>query len=310
MRVVFAGTPGNAAATLGRLVQLHEVVGVISRPDAPRGRSSRLVESEVSAAAESALGLELVKPKSLKEAGIVEWVRELQPDIGVVVAYGGLIPPELLEIPVFGWVNVHYSILPRWRGAAPVQRAILAGDEVTGVTVFGLVDELDAGPVYTVSELQITGQTAGELLDELTPLGAQALMRALYGIDNRALSPLPQADEGVTYAQKLTVAEGEIDWRAPAEVIERQVRAYNPAPLAWTTLYPGGDPAGERLQVLAAQPTDVELPPGEVRPQKRRTLVGTGTQALELARVRPAGRKEMAGADWGRGLRGDGWRVG
>lgn len=301
MRLVFAGTPQVAADTLARLISdsAHEVVAVLTRPDAPQGRSSRLVPSPVAHVA-LANGIEVLRPERASDPALAERIAQLAPDCCPVVAYGALLPSSLLRLPAHGWVNVHYSLLPRWRGAAPVQRAILAGDETTGVTVQEVVKELDAGPVLATAEYRLGElETAGEALAALTGIGAQALVDTLDAIAAGTAAATPQPDDGITLAPKLTVADARIDWTHPAVELGRQIRANNPSPMAWAEL------DGERFRVLLARPVDGSgLGPGEVRAEKRRVVVGTGSGDLELLQVQPSGRKALAGADWGRGLHG------
>ncbi|MCC6495312.1 MAG: methionyl-tRNA formyltransferase [Propionibacteriaceae bacterium] len=303
MRLVFAGTPQVAADTLARLLERgnHEVAAVITRPDAPQGRSSRAVPSPVAQLA-AEHDIEVLRPARPGDPALAARLGELAPDCCPVVAYGGLIPRTLLAVPPNGWVNVHFSLLPRWRGAAPVQHAILAGDPVTGVTVFELVEGLDAGPVLATSEYVLgAAETTGEALAALQELGAGLLATTLDRLAAGTVTALPQPEAGITLAPKLTVAGARIDWTRPALEISRQVRANNPSPVAWTEL------AGERLRVLLAVPADGEdLSPGELRAGKRSVLVGTGAGLLELLQVQPAGKRVVAAADWGRGLRGPG----
>jgi methionyl-tRNA formyltransferase len=282
----------------------HEIVGVVTRPDAPKGRSRRLAPSQVAEVA-SEHGLELARPVSLRDTDFREWLSARRPDVCAVVAYGALVPEDLLALPGHGWVNVHYSLLPRWRGAAPVQRAILAGDAETGVSVFQLAVELDSGPVYAQRALPVAGRNTGELLDVLTGLGAETLAETLDGIESGTATAVPQPLDGVTLAPKLSPDDGCLDWSEPADALERRVRACNPAPMAWTTL------DGARVRIAEARmPADMNidpdtLEPGVLEPQRKRLLVGTGSEPLELTLVQPDGRKPMRGADWGRGLRDD-----
>lgn len=298
MRLVLAGTPSVAIPSFEALLASdHEVTAVVTRPDAARGRSKRLVPSEVGQWAADH-GIPALKPMHPRDPEFVAALTELAPDACPVVAYGALVPQHVLDIPRFGWVNLHFSLLPRWRGAAPVQRAIMAGDEVTGATTFRLVRELDAGPVYGTAEMALTGtETAGEVLEALAHTGARLLLDTIDAL--ATTEPAEQDDEAaVTLAPKITVEEARIDWTRQADEIDRLVRGCSPEPMAWTTI---GD---ERFKVALGRPTDeAGLAPGEVRAEKRRVLVGTGTTALELVRVQPQGKKEMAGADWGRGLR-------
>ena len=302
MRLVFAGTPLVAANTLARLLadDSHEVVAVLTRPDAPQGRSSRPVASPVAQLA-AEHGIEVLRPARASDPDLAARLAELDPDCCPVVAYGGLIPRSLLDLPRHGWVNVHFSLLPRWRGAAPVQHAILAGDEVTGVTVFELVEGLDAGPVLASANYVLgESDSAGEALEALEALGAEELVHTLDALAAGTVTAVPQPDEGVTLAPKLTVQGARIDWSRPAVEISRQVRANNPSPMAWTEL------DGERFRVLHAVPAEGEdLAPAELRAGKRSVLVGTGSGTLELLQVQPAGKRPTAAADWGRGLRGD-----
>ncbi len=299
MRLVFAGTPSVAILSLEALVTSdHEVVAVVTRPDAARGRSKRLVPSEVGQWAADH-GIPTLKPTHPRDPGFVAALTELAPEACPVVAYGALVPQHVLDIPRFGWINLHFSLLPRWRGAAPVQRALMAGDTVTGATTFRLVRELDAGPVYGTTELPLIGtETAGEVLATLADQGATLLLDTIDAL--ATTEPNPQTDEdAVTLAPKITVEEARLDWTLPADHLDRLIRGCSPEPMAWTTL---GD---ERFKIALGRPTgEAGLAPGEVRAEKRRVLVGTGTTALELVRVQPQGKKEMAGADWGRGLHG------
>jgi len=302
MRLVFAGTPLVAANTLARLLadDGHEVVAVLTRPDAPQGRSSRPVPSPVAQLA-IGHGIEVLRPARASDPDLAARLAELDPDCCPVVAYGGLIPRSLLDLPRHGWVNVHFSLLPRWRGAAPVQHAILAGDEVTGVTVFELVEGLDAGPILASAEHALgASESAGEALEALEALGAEELVRTIDALAAGTITAVPQPGEGVTLAPKLTVQGARIDWSRPAVEISRQVRANNPSPVAWTEL------DGERFRVLHAMPAEGDdLAPAELRARKRSVLVGTGSGSLELLQVQPAGKRPTAAADWGRGLRGD-----
>lgn len=305
MRLVFAGTPSVALPSLEALMgSRHELVAVVTRPDAARGRSKRLVPSEVGQWAADH-GIPVLKPTHPRDDDFVAALTELAPDACPVVAYGALVPQRVLDIPRHGWINLHFSLLPRWRGAAPVQRAIMAGDEVTGATTFRLVRELDAGPIFGTTELALAGtETAGDVLGSLAESGAQLLVTTIDALDTT--EPVAQTDpDAVTLAPKITVEEAHLDWALDATTLDRLIRGCSPEPMAWTTLRQAQG-AGERFKVALARPTDeVGLAPGEVRAEKRRVLVGTGTTALELVRVQPQGKKEMAGADWGRGLHGE-----
>lgn len=303
MRLVFAGTPQVAADTLAELLASdhHEVVAVLTRPDAAQGRSSRLMPSPVAQLAMDH-GIEVLRPARARDPELADRLAELAPDCCPVVAYGGLIPAPLLAVPTHGWINVHFSLLPRWRGAAPVQHAIAAGDLIIGVMVFELVFEFDAGPIlgqaiYPLDELT----TAGVALAELQTLGAHLLLDTLAAIEAGTAISTDQTEIGVTVAPKLTVGAARLDWQRPARELQRQVLANNPSPVAWTTL------DGQRFRIFLARAVEgPPLDPGQIHVEKRRVLVGTGHDALELIQVQPAGRKAVAGADWGRGLRGPG----
>jgi methionyl-tRNA formyltransferase len=300
VRLVFAGTPQVAVPTLDALLaSQHEVVAVLTRPDARAGRGRHEVGSPVAQRADAA-GLETLKPAKASDPALAERLRELAPDCCPVVAYGGLVPRTLLDLPTHGWVNLHFSLLPAWRGAAPVQHAILHGDDVTGATVFTLEEGLDTGPVLSVMTEPIRPRdTSGELLDRLATAGAGLLVATLDALERGELTAQPQPVEGVSLAPKVTVADAMVDWTKPAFHVDRQVRACTPAPGAWTTW------AGDRLglgPVEPAGPTD--LAPGQVAAGRREVLVGTGDRnAVRLGEVRPAGRKPMAAADWARGVR-------
>jgi len=301
VRIVFAGTPEVAVPSLEALVAAgHEVVGVVTRPDAPAGRGKRLTASPVAARAE-ALGLEVVKPVHPRDEDFVAWLTEKAPDACPVVAYGALVPQHVLDIPRHGWLNLHFSLLPAWRGAAPVQRSIMAGETMTGATAFELVAELDARPVHgpitqPIGELD----NSADLLDRLAHRGARLLGQVLDDIAHGS-TPVPQDEQGVTLAPKISVEEARIDWRRPAAAVAALVRGTNPSPGAWTVL------GGERFKVLLARP--VELPadvpglaPGQLHATKRQLFAGTGDGAVELLRVKAFGKKEMAGPDWARGM--------
>jgi methionyl-tRNA formyltransferase len=297
VRVVFAGTPDVAVPALDALVaSRHEVVAALTRPDAPRGRGKRLTASPVAERA-AELGIETLKPHRPRDEEFVARLTELAPDCCPVVAYGALLPQHVLDIPPQGWVNLHFSLLPAWRGAAPVQHAILAGDQVTGATTFRIVWELDAGPIFATVHEPIGGtDTAGELLHRLSLRGAELLVRTLDGIEDGTLTPQPQPEAELSYAAKINVTDAEIDWNQPADVIDRLIRACAPAPGAWTTF------AGERFKINSARIAAHHLPPGVLEIGKKTVQVGTATRALELAQVQAQGKKPMPAADWARGV--------
>jgi methionyl-tRNA formyltransferase len=299
VRIVFGGTPDVAIPSLDALADSrHELVAVITRPDAPSGRGKRLTASPVAQRA-TELGFEVLKPQRPRDEEFVSRLTEIAPDSCPVVAYGALLPQRLLDIPRHGWVNLHFSLLPAWRGAAPVQRAILAGDQITGATTFRIVLELDAGPIFAVVTEPIRpDDTAGDLLHRLSLSGARLLVDTLDGIEDGTLTPTPQpeTDAQVSYASKINVADGRIDWTQPAEVVERLIRACAPAPGAWTTF------TGERFKINSARIADTVLLPGALEISKRAVRVGTATRALELGEVQAQGKKPMAAADWARGV--------
>jgi methionyl-tRNA formyltransferase len=301
MRLVFAGTPEVAVPSLDAIaVSGHELVAVVTRPDAPAGRGRQLVRSPVGQWAD-AHGVPVLTPARPREPDFLDRLRDLEPDCVPVVAYGALVPPAALAIPAHGWVNLHFSLLPAWRGAAPVQHAVLHGDELTGASVFLLEEGLDTGPVYGTLTTPIRPvDTSGGLLDRLAQAGARLLVDVLDGIAAGVAEPVPQPAEGVTLAPKLTVEDVRVRWTDPAFAVDRRIRAGTPAPGAWTTL------RGERLKlgpvtVLADVP--VPLAPGEVATGRAGVLVGTGTGPVRLGEVRPAGRKAMPADSWARGVR-------
>lgn len=298
LRIVFAGSPAAAVPSLRALLASpHEVVRVVTREDAPQGRKRVLTPTPVAELAGEA-GIPVVKANRL--APVADQLASLEPDLGVVVAYGGLIREPLLSAPRLGWINLHFSLLPRWRGAAPVQRAIMAGDQETGIAVFQLVPELDAGPVFAVETHGIgRRQTAGHLLDVLAEAGAGVLTRVVDELAAGTAQAVPQEGEP-TAAPKLTIADGEIDWTAGAGAVDARIRGVTPEPGAFTTV------AGERFKIHAAAIAHdaPALPPGRIEERGGRILAGTGSVPLELERVQPAGRREMAALDWWRGRDG------
>jgi methionyl-tRNA formyltransferase len=304
MRVVFAGTPEVALPALHAVAEsAHDLVGVVTRPDAPTGRGRHLSSSPVAEAAE-ALGVPVLKPDHPRDPEFQEALRALAPAACPVVAYGALLPQSALDIPEHGWVNLHFSLLPAWRGAAPVQRSIWAGDDVTGATTFRIVKALDAGPTYgLMTETIRPTDTAGDLLGRLAEGGAGLLVATLDGIADGSLEARPQSDDGVSLAPKITVDDARVDWTQPGAQIDRQVRACTPAPGAWTTY------DGERLKLGPVTSADGALPPGEVVAGKNAVVVGTGTGAVQLGEVQAVGKRPMPAADWARGLRLGGGEV-
>jgi methionyl-tRNA formyltransferase len=298
MRLVFAGTPDAAVPSLRALAaSAHDVVGVVTRSDAPLGRKRVLTPSPVARAADE-LGIPVVKADRLDSAATAA-VQELGADLGVIVAYGGLVREPLLSTPAHGWINLHFSLLPAWRGAAPVQRALIAGDAVTGAAVFRLVPELDAGDVYAELRHPIAADdTAGDLLAALSVSGAELLARVVDGIADGTAAAVPQTGEA-TLAPKLTLDDGRIRWDEPAEAVLSRIRGVTPEPGAWTTV------GGERLKVHRAAASDATsaLAPGLITAEGRTVVAGTATSPVRLETVQPAGKGAMPAADWWRGQR-------
>jgi methionyl-tRNA formyltransferase len=300
MRVVFAGTPEIALPALEAVrVSSHQLVGVVTRPDAPAGRGRKLVASPVGRRAEE-LGVPVLKPAHPRDPDFQQALKELAPDCCPVVAYGALLPQSALDIPTHGWVNLHFSTLPAWRGAAPVQHAIWSGVEVSGATTFRIVKAMDAGPIFgRMTQTIRPADTAGTLLAKLAEGGAGLLVQTLDGIADGTLEAREQPPDGVSFAPKIQVSDARIDWRHPAIVIDHQVRACTPHPGAWTRL------DGERIKISPVQADSSvgPLAPGEVLVGKSSVHVGTGTEPVRLGQVKADGRKLMAAADWARGTR-------
>ena len=296
MRVLFAGTPAVAVPSLDALVAAgFDVVAVLTRPDAPLGRKRVLTPSPVAARA-AELGIEIIHAAKV-DAGVTARIAAAAPDVAAIVAYGGLIPPAALAVPRHGWVNLHFSLLPAWRGAAPVQRAVIAGDDVTGAVTFRLEEGLDTGPVFgTLTETVHPADTAGALLERLSHSGAVLLAQTLSAIDAGKAVALPQQGD-VSLAPKLSLEDGRLDWQQPALAIGRRARGVTPEPGAWTLL------EGQRIKLEPVLPAadSAGLRPGQLAMDGKRVLVGTGSHPVELTRVQPAGKKMMAAADWARG---------
>ncbi|KOG32273.1 methionyl-tRNA formyltransferase [Streptomyces resistomycificus] len=309
MKLVFAGTPEVAVPALDALLasKHHEVAAVVTRPDAPAGRGRRLVASPVAQRAEEA-GIEVLKPVKPRDPEFLERLREIAPDCCPVVAYGALLPRVALDVPAHGWVNLHFSLLPAWRGAAPVQHAVMAGDELTGATTFLIEEGLDSGPVYgTVTETIRPTDTSGDLLTRLAFAGSGLLAATMDGIADGTLKAVPQPADGVTHAPKITVEDAQVDWATPALRVDRVVRGCTPAPGAWTVF------RGERLKLVQARsvPERTDLAPGALSVGKNDVYVGTGSYAVELLWVQAQGKKPMKAADWARGVRiGEGETLG
>ncbi|TDC96630.1 methionyl-tRNA formyltransferase [Nonomuraea deserti] len=303
MRLVFAGTPATALPSLRTLIDSprHEVVAVVTRPDAQSGRGRKVHPSPVAELAEEA-GIEVLRPQKAGDPAFLDRLRALEPDCCPVVAYGALLPQSALDVPRHGWINLHFSILPAWRGAAPVQHAILHGDEITGASTFQIVKELDAGPVYGVVTEEIrASDTSGALLERLAVSGAGLLAATLDGVEDGALEARPQPADGVSVAPKISVADARVAWDRPALHVDRLIRACTPGPGAWTEF------RGQRVKlgpvrVLAGE----RLAPGGIAASKTSVRVGTATDAVELGDVQPQGKRLMGAVEWVRGVRPEG----
>lgn len=299
MRLVFAGTPAPAVPALRALLDSrHEVAAVVTRPDARAGRGRKASRSPVAALADEH-GVEVLSPSRAGDPEFRARLAEIAPDCCPVVAYGALLPQSTLDIPRFGWVNLHFSVLPAWRGAAPVQAAIRHGDEITGASTFRIVRELDAGPVFGVVTEPIGAMdTAGELLERLAESGAQLLVSTVDGIADGSVRAVDQPADGVSYAAKVTVDDAHVDFTAPAAAVDRLLRSVTPEPGGWAML------DGERVKLGPVRPVPGEsLPAGEILVRRKDVLVGTGTDAVRLTDVQAPGKKRMAATDWARGAR-------
>ncbi|ANN16800.1 methionyl-tRNA formyltransferase [Amycolatopsis orientalis] len=300
MRLVFAGTPEPAVPSLRALLasERHEVVAVVTRPDAQAGRGRRVVRSPIGALADEH-GIEVLTPPKASDPAFLARLAEIAPDACPVVAYGALLPQAALDIPKHGWVNLHFSLLPAWRGAAPVQAAIRAGDEITGASTFRIVKELDAGPVFGVITEQIAvTDTAGQLLGRLAESGAKLLVSTMDGIADGTLRAVEQTGDGVSYAPKVTVEDARVSFADPATAVDRQIRAVSPEPGAWAEF------RGERLKLGPVTVVDEPgPPPGELVVERKRVLVGTASKPVRLGEVQAQGKKRMAATDWARGTR-------
>jgi methionyl-tRNA formyltransferase len=305
VRLVFAGTPTVALPAFEALLaSRHQIVAVITRPDAPAGRGRQVMASPVRDRAE-ALGIEVLTPYRLGEPEVQNRLREIAPDCCPIVAYGALVPLAVLHVPAHGWVNLHFSVLPSWRGAAPIQRALIAGDEVVGASTFQLEEGLDTGPVFGVmTELVRPTDTAGDLLSRVAEGGAELLVRTMDGIEDGTLRPVAQPEDGVSLAPKLTVDDARVDWSVPAARLDRLIRGCTPNPGAWTTF------RGERLKLGAVKvgPVDPQAPSlaaGQLEVNRRSVRVGTATAPVVLGDVQPHGKRPMPASDWARGVRID-----
>ena len=301
MKLVFAGTPDVALPALETLISSeHDVLAVITQPPARAGRGRELQPSPVHAVADK-YGIKALYPDSIRE--IDAMLRELQPDAIPVVAYGQLIPETMLDIPAHGWINLHFSLLPEWRGAAPVQHCIWHGDTITGATTFQIDQGMDSGPILGhVTQLVDPKDTSGALLDRLADTGSHLLRQTLDALEAGMITPIAQQHDQATYAPKLQKSDSRIDWQLPAIEIDRRIRAMTPKPGAWTTMA-----LSEHEISLSIGPVstnrDIQLDPGVICVIDKNVFVGSATYALELDRIKPPGKKFMLATDWMRGLR-------
>ena len=301
MRIVFAGTPINAAKTLKTLVGAgNTIVGVLTRADAPTGRSGTVTESPVAAVA-SSLGIPVLKSNTV-DTDVLDWISGLKPDLGVIVAYGCILKSDALEIPSKGWINVHYSLLPKYAGASPVQHAILDGETETGVTVFKLDEGVDTGPVLSAQRTEIRpNENTGELLERLTEIGSELLCRTVGDLDNQYSSrSFQEIDSTRVATRKISRALARLDFNQSSKDVVNKVRAMNPEPVAWFEF--------ESLPVRVLEATvdgSAELAAGVARLLGSQLIVGCSVGSVALEVVQPAGKKPMSGADWFRGLRRD-----
>ena len=303
MRIVFAGTPEPALPSLRRLIESprHDVISVLTRPDAAKGRHGKPSPSPV-----ARLALEhdipVLRPSRPNSEEFIAELTELAPDACAVVAYGALLSERLLAVPANGWINLHFSLLPAWRGAAPVQAAIAAGDAVTGATTFQIELALDSGPVYgVVTETIRPADTAGDLLERLSISGAALLETTLDGIADGSLTAVPQPADGVTIAPKVTVEDARVRWDLPAHAVDRRIRAVTPNPGAWTMI---GD-LRVKVGPVTVEESSNSLPPGAIRIERKGVHIGTGSHPVLLGQIQPPGKKPMNAADWARGARLD-----
>jgi methionyl-tRNA formyltransferase len=306
VRLVFAGTPEPALSALRRLIASprHDVIAVLTRPDAISGRRGRPTPSPVARLAADE-GIPVLTPHRPNSEEFVEQLTALAPECCAVVAYGALLRDALLAVPTHGWVNLHFSLLPAWRGAAPVQASVAAGDTVTGATTFRIERDLDSGPIYgVVTETIRPDDTAGELLQRLSLSGAALLESTMDGIADGSLVPVPQPTDGVSIAPKITVDDARVRWELPAQAVERRIRAVTPSPGAWTMIDGARVKIGPVTLKEEAESTD-RLQPGQLRVNRHGVRVGTGSQPVLLGQVQPPGKKLMAAADWARGARLD-----
>ena len=319
MRLVFAGTPEVAVPSLAALLASdHEVIAVVTRPDAPTGRGRAVHPSPVKEAA-AAAGVAVLTPRTARDPEFLAQLAALAPDACPVVAYGAMLPRAVLDVPRLGWVNLHFSLLPAWRGAAPVQHAIIAGDDMTGASTFLVEEAMDTGPLLgTMTEAVRPTDTAGDLLGRLAEAGAGLLLASLDALAAGAAQPVPQSADGVSYARKVTVEDARVRWGDPALAVDRRIRGCTPAPGAWTTFRGArlkvgpvwsaspvalGSAAAQGPAMGPAVGTGRALAAGELLVDRADVLVGTATTPVRLGEVQAPGKRPMPAADWARGAR-------
>lgn len=304
MRVVFAGTPESAIPSLEAIHQSdnHQLVGVITQPDAKRGRGRRVMRSAVAQRAEE-LGIPLLQPENVSDPAFVDQLISLQPDCCPIVAYGQLLKKNVLAVPKFGWVNLHFSLLPMWRGAAPVQWAIRAGDQVTGASTFLLDEGMDTGPILgTITENIRDDDTSASLMERLAHHGATLLLESLDALEQGIASPIPQNDADATYTKKISTDDAHINWNLPAHIVSRQIRSVTPAPGAWSTM------DGKRMKIGAVQLSEKTTSgegstPGQLIFDGKKLWVRTADGYLNVVEIQAPGKRMMNAADWARGAR-------
>ncbi len=300
LRIAFAGTPEFAAVSLRSLITAdqHDLVAVFTQPDRPAGRGRKVQKSAVKIIAESH-HLNILQPHSFRDPATLETLRSLELDLLIVVAFGQILPQDILDTPRLGCINVHGSLLPRWRGAAPIQRAIEAGDQETGITIMQMAETLDSGPMYLKKSCAIEKtDTAQTLHDKLADLGAECLLESLPALSNGSTSPEQQDEAQVTYAAKITKAEAEINWQEPAQIIERKIRAFNPFPVCHTELF-GGKVRIWAAEVLESDSTLVKKPAGDIINLSRDGLdIATGNGVLRIKSLQMPGKRQVSVSDF------------
>lgn len=301
MRLVFAGTPDIAVPALEALATSarHEVIAVITNQDRPAGRGRAMHRSPVATWADEH-GIEVLQPSNASAPEFIAQLEALKPDCCPIVAYGKLLRTAILNVPRLGWVNAHFSILPEWRGAAPIQASLAAGDDITGVTVFQLDEGMDTGPILGCSTEPIhLSDTSETLAKRLSHSAAELLVKTMDALEDGTIIPQIQPDTGATYSAKFSAEDAKIEWNLPSAIVDRRIRTFTPFPGPWTVL---GD-SRIKIGVPERETVNIDLAPGQIFTDKKRVLVGTATEALQLTIVQPQGKKAMSAVDWARGAR-------